>query len=205
MNPFYRYALIYGGLASAVIAAFLVVTGTLNHTIEWVASEAFGYSAMLVAMSFVFVGVKRYRDIECGGVIKFWRALGLALLIALIASLAYTLIWEAYVAATGDHFIDGWVAKQLAKARASGLSAEKIAKMAADLNALKAAYANPLTRMAMTFGVEIAPVGLVVALASAGLLRDPRIFPAKANAERLSQLRKARAAAKQARAGSDPA
>jgi hypothetical protein len=33
--------------------------------------------------------------------------------------------------------------------------------------------------MAMTFGVEIAPVAFVVALVSAALLRNPRILPAK--------------------------
>ena len=70
MTPTFRYALIYGGLASTVLAAFIAVTAFLNHKVQWVATLTFGYSVMLVAMSFIFVGVKRYRDVERGGVIR---------------------------------------------------------------------------------------------------------------------------------------
>jgi hypothetical protein len=38
-------------------------------------------------------------------------------------------------------------------------------------------YASPVQRMAMTF-TEIFPVGLLVALVSAALLRNPRLLPA---------------------------
>ena len=34
----------------------------------------FGYLVMLVALTFIFVGVKRYRDVERGGGIKFLPA-----------------------------------------------------------------------------------------------------------------------------------
>ncbi|MEI9926854.1 MAG: DUF4199 domain-containing protein [Sphingomonas sp.] len=37
---------------------------------------------MLVALTFIFVGVKRYRDVENGGVIRFLPALGMGLAIA---------------------------------------------------------------------------------------------------------------------------
>jgi hypothetical protein len=114
---------------------------------------------MLVAMIFVFVGVKRYRDIERGGVIAFVPALGMGLATALVAAIAYVLIWEAYLAATHYAFIDRFF---------SGPGME----------ALRAQYSNPLLRMPQTF-MEIAPAGLVVALVSAGLLRDPRVFPAR--------------------------
>ena len=62
MGPTLRYALIYGGLATIVLTAFIAVVGMLHHQVAFVATMAFGYSVMLVAMSFVFVGVKRYRD-----------------------------------------------------------------------------------------------------------------------------------------------
>ncbi|MES2098176.1 MAG: DUF4199 domain-containing protein [Pseudomonadota bacterium] len=178
MTPTLRYSLIYGGLASIVLCAFIAVTGLLNHSVKWVATEAFGYSVMLVALSFVFVGVKRYRDVEGGGVIKFWRALGLGLLIALIAGVAYTLAWEIYLALSHADFLSGWIKAELAKDRASGMSAAALAKEIAKFDAIRAAYANPLIRMGMTFG-EVAPVGVLVALASAGLLRFSRFLPAR--------------------------
>lgn len=180
MTSTLRYSLIYGGLASTVLAAFIAVTAFLNHKVQWVATLAFGYSVMLVAMSFIFVGVKRYRDVERGGVIGFLPALGLALLIALIATIAYTLIWEMYLAATQYRFMDDYIASVLAKARASGKSAAEIARMSADLDGMRAMYANPLVRLSMT-AMELAPVGLAVSLFSAALLRNPRLLPAREN------------------------
>lgn len=43
---------------------------------------------------------------------------------------------------------------------------------------MRKSYANPLYRMPMTF-IEIFPVGLLVALVSAALVRNPRFLPAK--------------------------
>lgn len=180
MTPTLRYSLIYGGLASIVLAAFIAVTAFLNHKVQWVATLTFGYSVMLVAMSFIFVGVKRYRDVERGGVIRFFPALGLALLIALIATIAYTLIWEMYLAATHYRFMDDYIASALAKARAGGKSAAEIARMSAELDGMRAMYANPLVRLPMT-AMEVAPVGLAVSLFSAALLRNPRLLPAREN------------------------
>ena len=179
MNPTLRYSLIYGGLAGAVLGLFIAVVGMLHERVAWVATTTFGYSVMLVAMSFIFVGVKRYRDVEGGGVIRFWRALGLGLMIALIAGVAYTLMWELYLAMTNYRFFDDYVAKMLRDAHASGKSAADIAKMAAELEPYRAMYANPLFRLPMTF-LEIAPVGLLVAVVSAALLRNPRLLPARA-------------------------
>ena len=52
------------------------------------------------------------------------------------------------------------------------------AKAVAEMETLRAQYANPLFRLPMTF-VEIFPVGLLVALVSAALLRAPGFLPAR--------------------------
>ena len=161
-----------------MLAAFIAVIGTLHERVQFVATLAFGYSVMLVAMSFVFVGVKRYRDVEGGGVIRFGRALGLGLMIALIACLAYVLIWEVYLAITHYRFMDDYIAKMVRDAQASGKSAAAIAKITAEGDEMRAMYANPLIRMAMT-ATEVVPVGLLVAFVSAILLRNPRLLPAR--------------------------
>lgn len=178
MNQTLRHSLIYGGLSATVLAAFIAVIGTLHEKVAFVSTLTFGYSVMLVAMSFVFVGVKRYRDVEGGGVIKFGRALGLGLLIALIACVGYVLIWEVYLAITHYRFMDDFIAKMVSDARASGKSAAEIAKLSAELDGMRASYANPLVRLPMTF-MEVGPVGLLVAIVSAALLRNPRLFPAR--------------------------
>lgn len=178
MNPTLRYSLIYGGLAAVVLAMFIAVLGLLGDRVAFVATMTFGFSVMLVAMSFVFVGVKRYRDVEGGGVIRFGRAFGLGLGIAVIAALAYVLMWEVYLALTDYRFMDDYIARLVREAQASGKSAAEVAKLSAELEPYRETYANPLLRLPMTF-TEIAPVGLLVALVSAALLRNPRLLPAR--------------------------
>ena len=56
--------------------------------------------------------------------------------------------------------------------------AETLAKLSADMEAFKAQYANPMYRLPMTF-VEIFPVGVLVSLVSAGLLRNSRFLAAR--------------------------
>lgn len=138
-----------------------------------------GYLSMLVAMSFVFIGVKRYRDNELGGVIRFWPAFGIGLGISAVAALAYVLSWEFYMWKTGYSFMREYTASYMAELKASGASAAEIARQSAEMQAFAKQYEQPLFRMAITLS-EIAPVGLLVTLVSAGLLRNSRFMPAKA-------------------------
>ena len=172
-----KYALTYGLLSGLVIIAVMLTGITLSGQDHFFSSEWFGYLVMLVALTFIFVGVKRFRDVEHGGVIKFVPALLMGLAIAAVAGLAYVVVWEAYLAATNYRFMDEYVVGILRAQEAAGASAAALAKKAAELNQLRASYANPLFRVPMTF-LEIFPVGLLVAVVSAALLRNPRLMPA---------------------------
>lgn len=153
-----RYALVYGLLAAAVIGA-VIVSGIAFQLGGVFQTVWFGYTVMVVAMTFMFVGVRRYRDVEKGGVIRFLPALGMGLAIGLVAVVAYVLIWEAYLAATHYDFIEKFF-------------------RGPEMAAWKAYYSNPVFRMWET-AKELAPVALVVALVSAALLRNPRLLPAR--------------------------
>jgi hypothetical protein len=173
-----RIIAVYG-----IIGGIIVVVG-MQLGIHFVSDHGsfgmvVGYLTMLVALSMVFVGVKRYRDTALGGVIRFWPAFGIGLGIAGVAGLCYVAGWEAYMYATDYTFMDVYMKQALAAKAATGASAAELAKYTAELNTLKVQYANPLIRMPMTFA-EIAPVGLIVALVSAAILRNSRAFPAVA-------------------------
>ena len=66
-------------------------------------------------------------------------------------------------------------------AKARGASADELARVTAEANAFAVTYANPLWRMSMTF-LEMFPVGLLVSLITAAVLRNPRVLPARAPA-----------------------
>jgi hypothetical protein len=171
-----KYALIYGGIAGAIVVSIISASIAMDlpshATSVWV-----GYLIMLAALSLIFVGVKRYRDVECGGAIRFGRAFGIGLGIAAMAALVYVVGWEIYLAGSGHDFMAEYTAGILKDMRADGAGQAAIEAKAAEMGELADSYRNPLFRMPMTF-VEIFPVGLIVALVSAALLRNPRLLPA---------------------------
>ncbi|HTT98981.1 MAG TPA: DUF4199 domain-containing protein [Rhizomicrobium sp.] len=177
MNPFLRYSAIYGSLSGAIVILVLIVGLQFQHQLHFIGTEWFGYLTMLVALTFIFVGVKRYRDVEKGGVIKFFTAFAVGLGIAVMASLIYMLVWEIYLAATHYTFMDNYIDGIIRARKAAGVTGAALAKQIAQLNEMRAEYANPLYRLPMTF-LEIFPVGLIVALVSAALIRNTRFLPA---------------------------
>jgi len=168
-----RYALTYGLLAGVIIAATIsaVLAAGLGHSL-WV-----GYLVMLVGLTLVFVGTKRYRDVEKGGVIRFLPAFGLGLGMAVVAGIAYVAVWETFVALTHYDFMGDYIASIRHARESAGISGPALAREMAELEAMRVQFANPLFRLPMIF-LEIFPVGLVVALVSAALLRNPRFMPA---------------------------
>jgi hypothetical protein len=139
---------------------------------------ALGYASMLLALSAVFFAIKRHRDVDLGGAIKFWPAFGLGLGISLVAGVFYVAAWEAALAVTGIDFAGDYSRALIEKKQAAGASAAEVADYAESLKSWTESYKNPLFRLPMTF-VEIFPVGILVSLVSAGLLRNPRFLPAR--------------------------
>ena len=171
--------LIYGGIAGAIIVS-VISAGLVFDLPDHLQSEWFGYLVMLVGLSLIFVGVKRYRDVERGGVIRFLPAFGLGLGIAAVAGIIYVVGWELVLATSQQDFIADYTAGLLRSMQAEGASAAAIQAKAAEMQEMAEAYKNPLFRLPLTF-VEIFPVGLVVALVSALILRNPRVLPARAS------------------------
>jgi len=126
----------------------------------------------------VFVGIKRYRDVDRGGVIGFWPALGIGLGVSFVAGIFYVAAWEALQAMTHMDYATSYSNAIIASGKAKGASAETLAKLSAEMEMFKIQYANPLYRLPMTFA-EIFPVGVLVSLVSAGLLRNNRFLPAR--------------------------
>lgn len=177
MNSTIRYPLVYGGLAGLIIVGISLAaygTGLVGHS----TSPLFGYTVMLLALTMIFVGVKRYRDVELGGVIGFGRALAVALGIGLVASIIYAAAFEIYVAVTGFDFVAWFAEARQQELAASGASPAAIQAELAQIRAFGESYDTIPERVPFHF-LEIGPVVLVIALISAALLRNPRLLPAR--------------------------
>jgi hypothetical protein len=168
---------VYGVIAGITVAVLMRIAMMLfpeGGTGGMVA----GFASMIIALSFVFVGVKRYRDIELGGVIRFWKALGIGFGIAAIASLFYVAAWELYLYFTNYTFMEEYTRLAIQQAQKASKSAAEISALAKDMEGFKDLYANPLTRIMLTL-TEISPIALLMPIISATLLRNSRFMPAR--------------------------
>ncbi len=171
-----KYGVVAGLLAGVPLSLVVIMWGDQPPIAN---GMVIGYTIMLVALSTVFVAIKRYRDVDGGGVVRFWPAFGMGLAISFVAGVIYVIAWESSVAIAHLDFAGSYAQATIAKARASGVSGEALAKIIAEMDDFKVQYANPLFRWPMTFA-EIFPVGVLVSLISAALLRNSRFLPARA-------------------------
>lgn len=171
-----RTILTFGLTAGLIAIVPMGLMMTFGEFGEATHSMVTGYAVMLLAFSLIFVGVKRHRDRALGGVIRFLPALLAGLGISVVAAITYVIGWEITLALTDYAFMTDYAAATIESARAKGASTVELAKITTDMEAMKAMYANPLFRLPMTF-VEIFPVGLLVSIVTAALLRNSRFMP----------------------------
>jgi hypothetical protein len=163
------FGLISGGIVSALMtmSIFLIRRGSFEH------SEIVGYSTMILAFLLVFFGIRSYRDNVAGGAVTFGKAFQVGILMTLITCTMYVVSWEIVYFNFMPDFMDHYTASVLRKMHENGATTAAIAAKSAEMAKFKEMYKNPLFNVGMTF-MEIFPVGLIMTLISAGILRRKR-------------------------------
>ena len=96
---------------------------------------------------------------------------------SLVSAVCYAASWEIYYPAVGDEFMQKYTAHELKKMRASGASDSDIEKARVEAEQFMEMYKNFFVRFAFSI-IEILPVGIIVTLISAALLRRRELLPA---------------------------
>jgi hypothetical protein len=158
-----------GLISGAIISLLMAVTIPFQDELGFDHSLVLGYTTMVLAFLLIYFGVRSYRDNVRGGSVRFGRAFAVGALIAVISSLCYVATWEVMYFKFMPDFLSKYQAHELDKARAGGASEGVIAKKKAEMDKFGEMYKNPVVNAAITL-VEPLPVGLVIALVSAGIL-----------------------------------
>lgn len=160
---------IVGVIGMTIMALQMGDDGKMNLN----TGQIIGYATMLVALSMVFFGVRQYRDRHQNGFISFGKAFQVGILITLIACVFYVAGWlilfntSEAAQAFPSHYIEH-MRSEWAKA---GMTAAEIDAKVAPLEKSMEQYAsNPLLMIAYTF-IEIFPLGLIITLISAIILK----------------------------------
>jgi len=159
------------GLISGAISS-LLMTGSMLFAdrIGFDHSYFLGYTIIVLSFLLVFFGIRSYRDNLSNGQITFGKGFTIGICITLISCVCYIVAWEILYFFFLPDFMEKYSAHILQKMQAAGATAAEIQAKVQQLKEYKQLYDNPLTNAAVTF-LEPFPVGLVITLISAGILR----------------------------------
>jgi hypothetical protein len=172
-----RVVLVFGLISGAISSALMFLTmplvdsGAVSHS----SALIIGYTSILLSMLLVFFGIRSYRE-NVGGTISFGRAITVGLMITLISCAFYVASWEIVYYKLMPDFGAKATAHTIDAMRQKGATEAAIAVKKKELEKMWAMLDNPLINAAMTF-IEPFPVGLIVTLVSAAILRgtDPNL------------------------------
>jgi hypothetical protein len=171
------------GLISGAISAFLLAaTIPFADRIGFDKGEYFGYTIIVLSLLLVYFGIRSYRDNVANGHITFGKAFIIGLGITVISCLGYVAAWELIYFKFMPDFMDKYGAYMVQKLQASGATSAAIRAQLLEIKKYQQLYDNPLTNAALTF-IEPFPVGLVMTLISAAILRrKPQDSPSQSPA-----------------------
>ena len=135
------------------------------------ASEVLGYAAILIALAFVFIGIKYFRDSENEGKLSFKQALLLGLGISVFAALGIALMDGLYVTVVDPDFYVNYGQETINKVAETG-DKEAIAKAKEDFE-----FYNSMTPIQLGFFsggfmfLLVAVMGLIVSIISGLILK----------------------------------
>ena len=177
------FGLISGVMISVLMGGSMLFANRFGSGHSMV-GMSIGYTMMVASFLLIYFGIRSYRDNTLAGQISFGRAFACGILITLISSVCYVVMWEVLYFNFMPHFMDGYFAAQIHKLQSAGLDAATTAARVAAIQHSQQLYQNPFVNMAYTL-MEPLPVGLLITLLSAALLRrkaatssDPSADPA---------------------------
>jgi hypothetical protein len=169
-NTVIRFGLISGAILSVLMA--ILVPLSMNRVIESPYGEILGYSAMLLSYVAVYLGIRTFRDQQNGGAISFGKAFQVGILITLVTCAVYVVGWEIVYWGFIPDFGDKYAAASIERMREDGVDEATIARESREMEEFQKLYKNPFYNVGITF-LEVFPLGLIVSLVSAGILRRP--------------------------------
>ncbi|GAA3644785.1 DUF4199 domain-containing protein [Flavivirga jejuensis] len=159
----------FGGYA-ALVGGLLFIGG---HFFDWGIGfsilEIFGYASILASLSFVFFGIKHFRDQINNGVISFKKALLIGLTISAISGIVIGLLDVVYVTMINPDFVVEYKEYAL-EGMKNTLSANEFELEKATLEKQMKLFENPVFTWAIMFTTVFA-IGIIVSLLSSLILQ----------------------------------
>jgi hypothetical protein len=173
-----RIVLIFGTILGILMCLNLIYVVHLMYTDpDLKSNDIAGYTIQIVIMSLTFFGIRNYRNNYLNGVITFGKAFKVGAFIALAGATIYVIFWMFYYYLAVPDFIDVFIPFAKKQFAANGATATELAAKSAELETLREMYKNPAFVVLITY-TEVLPIGLIVALVSALILKKKAVTTA---------------------------
>ncbi|MEO1031508.1 DUF4199 domain-containing protein [Winogradskyella sp.] len=156
----------YGLILGALIFGLAL---TFGNGLSYTAQEIIGYGSMIASLSFVFFGIKHYRDKVNDGKVSFGKALVLGLLISAFVGLGVGLMDYLYTTVINPDFADEYLVKTL-ESYDTLYSGEELAAKKAELTKQMEDYGGSGFMAALMF-MTVVLIGLIISIISALILQ----------------------------------
>jgi hypothetical protein len=165
-----KTVLTFGLISGAISSLIMVAIVPFGDRIGIDKGQFLGYTSIVLSFLLVFFGIRSYRDNEGDGQITFAKGFAVGISITVISCICYVVTWEIVYYNFMPHFWDKYGANLAEKLKASGASPAAVQARLQEVTKYKELYKNPLYNAALTF-IEPFPIGLVITLLSAAVLR----------------------------------
>lgn len=146
-------------ITNILYAIWIFQKGSENYEL----GELIGYAAIILSLSFVFLGVRNYREKHID--VSFGKSLLTGLLITLFPAVIFGLYNVVYVELIDPGFMDSYYQHQIAQMHATLPEAEFNSQKAA-MEANKALFMNPMIQFLVMF-MTVFLIGFIITIISA--------------------------------------
>jgi len=159
----------YGIYATITIVGLSYIVFFLLKNMGQGLQEVAGYLSMLLAMIFVFLGIRHFRDRVNGGYLSFGQGLKIGVLIVLIPAVAFGLFDILYTEVINPTWKEDYYSRYIEDLRKS-VAADKLDAAINKAEKEKAMFANPVLQF-LVMGGTVFIIGFIVTIISSLTLR----------------------------------
>lgn len=168
-----KIVLTWGLIAGAILGGSFFIAAPLWESTDVKNAELFGFITMFIGLSAVFFGIRAYRKQQTNNSLSFKKGFLVGLYITLIASFCYTIGWMGFYHGVGDNgTMDNYFKQQVEQVEQNPqLSAQEKETQLQEMVDFQEMYENNLVVMFGVTFAEIFPIGLIITLLSALILK----------------------------------
>ncbi|MEM6514974.1 MAG: DUF4199 domain-containing protein [Bacteroidota bacterium] len=159
----------YGGYGFLTGAIVFLLALTLGKNLDFSTQEIIGYLTIFVSLSFVYFGIKHYRNEINNGSVSFVKALIIGVLISTIVGLGIAIVDYLYTSVINPDFRTEFFAKSVENLESNFTGAELETKKE-ELKAQMELYSGSYF-MAFIMFVTVFLIGFIISLISALVLQ----------------------------------